>query len=255
MKKKDTQKRFFPLVKRLAALFVIYFFLVIPLSAYLLSEDFYPEIGMFPALLLANILFISPMMLFVGSEEALIFLSALCRGIDTLNKWVGRGVAWATFLLVIVVFVDVVMRYAFRTSFVFTQELEWHLFAFIFLMGAGYTLSKDGHVRVDIIYQRMSPKAQAWINFIGVLLFLLPGCYMVIVTSANFVYNSWTVLEGSPDPGGIPYRFILKSAIPLGFILIMLQGISLAIKSLFTIMGKEIDNDGKGYHLERDCRS
>jgi len=255
MEKKAVQKRFLPLVKRLAALFVIYFFLVIPLSAYLLSEDFYPAIGMFPALLLVNILFISPMMLFISSDEALIFLSALCRWIDTLNRWVGHGVAYVTSLLIIVVFMDVVMRYAFSTSFVFIQELEWHLFAFIFLMGAGYTLSKDGHVRVDIIYQRMDPKAQAWINFIGVLVFLLPGCYMVIVTSVNFVYNSWTVLEGSPDPGGIPYRFILKSAIPLGFILIMLQGISLSIRSLFTIMGKDIDADGKGYHLERDCRS
>ncbi len=171
------------------------------------------------------------------------FLGMLCRGIDTLNEWIGRGVAWATFLVVIVVFTDVVMRYAFKTSFVFTQELEWHLFAFIFLMGAGYTLLKDGHVRVDIIYQRLSPKAQAWVNFIGVLLFLLPGCYMVIVTSASFTYTSWAMMEGSPDPGGIPYRFLIKSAIPIGFVLIMLQGISMGIKSFFTIIGEEVRSE------------
>ncbi len=169
----------------------------------------------------------------------MIFLKKLSRWIDTLNEWVGRGVAWVTFLVVLVVFVDVVMRYVFNTSFVFTQELEWHLFAFIFLIGAGYTLLKDGHVRVDIVYQRLGPKGQAWINLIGVLLFLLPGCYMIIATSLQFVYNSWTVMEGSPDPGGIPYRFILKACIPVGFILVMLQGISLGIRSFFTIKGEE----------------
>ncbi len=169
----------------------------------------------------------------------MIFLKKLSRWIDTLNEWVGRGVAWVTFLVVLVVFVDVVMRYVFNTSFVFTQELEWHLFAFIFLIGAGYTLLKDGHVRVDIVYQRLGPKGQAWINLIGVLLFLMPGCYMIIATSLQFVYNSWTVMEGSPDPGGIPYRFILKACIPVGFILVMLQGISLGIRSFFTIKGEE----------------
>ena len=170
----------------------------------------------------------------------MIFLKNLSRWIDTLNEWVGRGVAWVTFLVVLVVFVDVVMRYVFNTSFVFTQELEWHLFSVIFLIGAGYTLLKDGHVRVDIVYQRLGPKGQAWINLIGVLLFLLPGCYMIIATSLQFVYNSWTVMEGSPDPGGIPYRFVLKACIPIGFVLVMLQGISLGIRSFLTIMGKEL---------------
>ena len=170
-------------------------------------------------------------------------ISKLCRWIDKLNTWVGRVVAWATALVVAVVFIDVVMRYAFNISFVFTQELEWHLFAFIFLMGAGYTLLQDGHVRVDIFYQRCSPKTQAWINLLGVIFFLIPGCYMVIATSIPFVYNAWVVMEGSPDPGGIPYRFLLKSCIPIGFILILLQGLSLGGKSLLTVLGKEIETE------------
>ncbi len=169
-------------------------------------------------------------------------LKGLCRWIDALNEWVGRGVAWVTLLMVLVVFVDVVMRYLFNTSFVFTQELEWHLFGFVFLVGAGYTLLHDGHVRVDIFYQRLTARGRAWVNLIGVLLFLIPGCIMVIETSLQFVTHSYAVMEGSPDPGGIPARFILKSAIPFGFVLILLQGISLGLKSLLFLLGQDIED-------------
>lgn len=161
------------------------------------------------------------------------------RWIDTLNQWVGRGVSWVTLALVLVVFVDVVMRYLFNTSFVFTQELEWHLFGFIFLMGAGYTLLHDGHVRVDIIYQRVGLKPRAWINLCGVILFLIPGCIMVITTSFKFALNAFEIMEGSPDPGGIPFRFVIKSCIPVGFTLLLLQGISLGIHSVMQILGIE----------------
>ena len=166
-------------------------------------------------------------------------LRSIANVIDKINEYVGRGVSWVTALLVAVVFTDVVMRYVLNISFVFTQELEWQLFGFIFLVGAGYTLLHDGHVRVDIIYQRLSNKAQAWINLVGTLLFLFPGCYLIIVTSMGFVENSFTILEGSPDPGGIPFRFVIKSMIPLGFALVWLQGFSLLIKSFLTIAGAD----------------
>ena len=172
-------------------------------------------------------------------------LQKISAKIDTLNQWVGRGVAWVTLGLVLVVFVDVVMRYMFSTSFVFTQELEWHLFGFIFLIGAGYTLLHDGHVRVDIIYQRVGFKTRAWINLLGVILFLIPGCIMVISTSWTFTANSFAILEGSPDPGGIPFRFILKSCLPIGFTLLLLQGISLGIHSLMQILGIETAEEAK----------
>jgi TRAP-type mannitol/chloroaromatic compound transport system permease small subunit len=172
-------------------------------------------------------------------------LRRIARIIDTINEWVGRGVAWVTLGLVLVVFVDVVMRYLFKTSFVFTQELEWHLFAFIFLIGAGYTLLHDGHVRVDIIYQRLGPKGRAWINLIGVLFFLIPGCLLVVATSWQFTLSAWSILEGSPDPGGIPFRFLVKSTITVGFFLLLLQGLSLGIHSLFQLLGKESEEEEK----------
>jgi TRAP-type mannitol/chloroaromatic compound transport system permease small subunit len=167
------------------------------------------------------------------------FIKMITGIIDRSNELVGRVVSWVSLLLVLVVFVDVVMRYAFRISFVFTQELEWHLFAFIFLIGAGYTLLHDGHVRVDIIYQRLGPKGKAWINLIGVIFFLVPGCLLVISTSWKFVGNSFSIMEGSPDPGGIPYRFIVKGTMTVGYILLLLQGISMGLHSLLQVLGLE----------------
>lgn len=178
--------------------------------------------------------------------ETVNVLESVARWIDAINEWIGKAVvSWVTLGLVLVVFVDVVMRYLFNTSYVFTQELEWHLFGFIFLIGAGYTLLHDGHVRVDIIYQRYGPKGRAWTNLIGVIFFLLPGCFMVVVTSWKFMYNSWSILEGSADPGGIPYRFLLKGAITLGFGLLILQGISLGIRSLLQLLGREPGGEEK----------
>jgi TRAP-type mannitol/chloroaromatic compound transport system permease small subunit len=165
--------------------------------------------------------------------------------IDKMSDYIGRGVAWVALGLVVVVFVDVVMRYLFRTSFVFTQELEWHLFGFIFLIGAGYTLLRDGHVRVDIIYQRLGFKGRAWINLVGVLVFLIPGCLLVITTSWKFTHNAWMIGEGSPDPGGIPYRFLVKGLMPVGFSLLLIQGLSLGIHSLLQILGIESEEDNK----------
>jgi TRAP-type mannitol/chloroaromatic compound transport system permease small subunit len=169
----------------------------------------------------------------------MIWLQRVCGWIDAVNERVGRLTSWVTLGLVAVVFTDVVMRYLFNKSFVFTQELEWQLFAFIFLIGAGYTLLYDGHVRVDILYQRWGPKAKAWLNLAGVVTALIPGCLMIIITSWHFVVRAWAVSEGSPDPGGIPYRFIVKGFIPLGFSLLLLQGVSLGIHSLLQILGIE----------------
>lgn len=172
-------------------------------------------------------------------------LKVFCGAIDRSNEAIGRMVSWVSLLLVLVVFSDVVMRYLFRTSFVFIQELEWHLFAFIFLIGAGYTLLHDGHVRVDIIYQRLGIKGRAWINLIGVIFFLIPGCYLVISTSWHFVSNSFSMLEGSPDPGGIPYRFIVKGTMTVGYILLLLQGLSMGIHALLQILGVETGEEEK----------
>ena len=178
-------------------------------------------------------------------------LIGIIRCIDKLNAWVGVLAGYVALLMVLVVTTDVIMRYAFNTSFVAVQELEWHLFGIMFLLGAGYTLLVDGHVRVDVFYQRLSPKGQAWTNLIGVLLFLLPGCYLVLATSWKFFAVAYVIGEGSPNPGGLPARYVLKFFIPLGFSLLALQGISLGIKSFFEIIGQPYVSDTQHTMLER----
>ena len=163
----------------------------------------------------------------------------LARWIDAIQERLGRGVSWLMFGMVAVVFGDVISRYVFRRSFVFVQELEWHLFGLVYLLAAGYTLLYDEHVRVDIVYSKLSPRKKAWFDLVLLFVMFFPSCLLVIYTTWPFVRNSFAVNEGSPDPGGIPFRWAIKSVIIIGFVLLVLQGISQAIKNLYWAMGWE----------------
>ncbi|MCA9738636.1 MAG: TRAP transporter small permease subunit [Gemmatimonadota bacterium] len=112
-------------------------------------------------------------------------------------------------------------------------ELQWYLFSLIFLLGAGWALRRDAHVRVDVLYSAVSKKAQRRINLIGTFLLLIPFSVFVLWTSIQYVQNSFAAREMSPDPGGLP-RYPLKAVIPLCFILLLLQGVSEAIKLFST---------------------
>ena len=149
----------------------------------------------------------------------------------------GELVSWLSLLLVGVVCYDVGMRYVANRSSVAVQELEWHIFALIFLLAAPYTLRNNNHVRVDVIYAKMTEKTKAWVNLLGCALFLIPFCILVVYTSKDFVTSSFLWKEGSPDPGGLEMRWLLKSVIPLSFFLLMLQAFSMLFSSLLTITG------------------
>ena len=168
-------------------------------------------------------------------------LEKLATVIDRLNESIGRFAAWLVVALVLLVCYDVAMRYLFQAGSVALQELEWHLFALIFLLGAAYTLKHDEHVRVDVLYQAkwMTPRRRAMVNLFGCLFLLLPFCILMIVSSVPFVEQSYGWGEASPDPGGLPHRWLLKAMIPLGFVLLVLQGLALCIRSLQTIFKPE----------------
>lgn len=161
-----------------------------------------------------------------------LFLEKIANAIDTFSEWSGRLVSWLVFALVMLICYDVVMRYFFQSGSTALQELEWHIFSLIFLLGAAYTLKHDGHVRVDVFYQKFSERGRAWVDLLGTVFLLIPFCVLIIYCSWPFVHNAYEMAEASPDPGGLPYRFLLKAAIPLCCALLALQGLALAIRNL-----------------------
>lgn len=164
-------------------------------------------------------------------------MRGLINAIEWLNHKVGMAAAWLTTALVLIICFDVFNRYLLNKSFVAVQELEWHLFAIIFLLGAAYTLKQNAHVRVDIFYAKASERTRALIDLIGSLLLLIPFCLLIIWTSKDFVLSSYAIAETSPDPGGLPARFLLKGTLPFAFFLVLLQGIAMALKSLLRLLG------------------
>ncbi|ARM30299.1 TRAP transporter small permease subunit [Prosthecochloris sp. HL-130-GSB] len=169
-------------------------------------------------------------------------LKSLIGRIEACIAFSGRIVSWMTLLLVLVVVYDVFTRYVLSASSVAVQELEWHLFALIFLLAAAVTLQKDKHVRVDVLYSRFSEKQKALVTIAGTILFLVPFCVAVIISSMPFVQNSWMILESSPDPGGLPYRFLLKAAIPVGFFLVLLQGVASFLRAVLVLVGNPVNS-------------
>lgn len=165
-------------------------------------------------------------------------LKRIANLIGTINELVGKTVAWLTTCLVLFMCFDVVRRYLFNETAVWITEMEWHIFALIFLLSAGYALKHDKHVRVDLFYANFSPKRKAWINLIGTIAFLIPWCCIIIMASYNYAYNSYMINESSPDPGGLPARYLIKFSITLGFIFLLLQALALLLESVDTILRK-----------------
>jgi TRAP-type mannitol/chloroaromatic compound transport system permease small subunit len=171
------------------------------------------------------------------------WLLALSRAIDELNERVGTVMSWLSVLMILLGSFNAVARYGGRftgTSWSSNALLEaqWYLFSVLFLLGAAWTLRRDAHVRVDVLYGRLSKRGKAWIDLIGTTVFLLPFCVFGLVSSWPTVRASWEVLEGSPDPGGLP-RYPLKSLILVCFVLLFLQGVSEIVKRAAYLRGGE----------------
>ena len=165
------------------------------------------------------------------------FLLAISRGIDRLNNAVGRAVKWLVLAASLLSAGNAVMRYGFDLSSNAWLELQWYLFALIFLLGAGYTHLHNGHVRIDVLYGRFGPRARAWIDLLGGLLFLLLLAGLIGWLGWSAFQNAWAIGETSPDAGGL-LRWPIKLAIPLGFGLLFLQGVSECIKRAAFLAGR-----------------
>ncbi|MBP5979649.1 MAG: TRAP transporter small permease subunit [Halomonas sp.] len=161
----------------------------------------------------------------------------LLRWLDCVTEGVGRAIAWLVVIMMVVQFAIVVMRYMFGMNSIIMQESVMYMHAAVFMLGAGWTLRHDGHVRVDIFYRRMSDRGRAWIDLLGTLFLLIPVATFIAISSFHYVYTSWVIMERSPD-GGIPAVFLLKSLILLMIALLLIQALAQLIRQVLIIRGK-----------------
>ncbi len=159
--------------------------------------------------------------------------------VDRLNDRVGRGAAWLTLGMVLIAFLVVVLRYVFSLGWVWMQESYVWLHGIVFMIGAGYTLLHGGHVRVDIFYRPKSARFKAWVDLGGVFALLIPVMILVMWMSWEYVLSSWSKFEESREAGGLPALFLLKTVIWAFCILVALQGLSLAGRSLLILLGHD----------------
>lgn len=160
--------------------------------------------------------------------------SPLARRLELVNEVVGRTCAWLTLAMVLATALIVLLRYVFDLGFIWLQEgLTW-MHAAVFMLGAGWTLSRDEHVRVDVFYRQMSESRRAIVNLVGVLVFLLPMAGFLFIESIDYVAAAWQAREVSRDAGGLPYPAIpLMKTMLLGMpLLLALQGLAMIIAAI-----------------------
>jgi TRAP-type mannitol/chloroaromatic compound transport system permease small subunit len=163
-------------------------------------------------------------------------LLSASRWIDRLNETIGRGVAWLTLAAVLISAGNALTRYGLNVSSNAWLEIQWYLFSAIFLLGAGYTLRHNEHVRIDVVFGRLSARIQAWIDIGGTLFFLLPMALLLLVDSWPVFVNSYLIHEVSSDAGGL-VRWPVKLLMPLGFFLLILQALSELVKRAAFLRG------------------
>jgi len=167
-------------------------------------------------------------------------LSRLEQWINKLSDICGVVGSILFILMLFNVFYDVVARYWFNQVSIGMQEMEWHLFAAMFLLAIPYTIRTDGNVRVDLIYDTLGARGKALINLFGSLILLLPFTLLVAWFGIDFSYQAFDLGEGSGDPGGLTNRWIIKAVIPLSFFMMALAGLAVILRSLRIL--KEGDN-------------
>lgn len=158
-------------------------------------------------------------------------LQKLEKAFNKFSTYIGRIAALLLLLLIANVFYDVIMRYLFNDVSIGMQELEWHLYASVFLLGISYTLSENAHVRVDLIYEQLSPKKQAFIDISGTLIFLIPFSALIAYYGIGFAQEAYSLGEKSGDPGGLPHRWIIKSMISASFIFVLISSMGFMLRA------------------------
>ncbi len=157
------------------------------------------------------------------------------KSIEKAVKFAGFLAASSLVVLVLLVAYDALARYLFSSGSIALQELEWHLFDVVIMFAIAYTLQMNSHVRVDIFYEHFSTKHKAWVDLLAQIFFIIPFSFLIVYVGFEFVLLSFSQMEGSSNPGGLPYRFIVKSLMPLAFVLLFLQSIKEIMSAITTL--------------------
>lgn len=152
--------------------------------------------------------------------------TGLSRRVDPILTWIGHSISWLWLVLLATIIVNVVLRYAFGEGRIEFEEFQWHLYSTGFLLGMGYTFQVDRHVRVDVLHERLPRRLQAWLELYGILLCVLPFSALILIFTVPFVHISFELGEISPSPGGLPFRWVIKSMLFIGFLLLALAAVS-----------------------------
>lgn len=163
-------------------------------------------------------------------------LLSLSRYIDRFNDQVGRGIRWLVLAAVLLSAGNAIVRKIFSTSSNALLEIQWYLFAGVFMLGAGYAFLRNVHVRIDFISSKLSKRTNTVIDILGIIIFLIPLCIILIALSWPFFYNAWVSGEMSSNAGGL-IRWPVLALIPLGFFILLIQGVSELIKRCAYLMG------------------
>lgn len=167
-------------------------------------------------------------------------LRGFVRRVDRFTDVSGRLLAWLSLALAVTVCLVVLLRYGVGIGSIAVQESATYLHATLFMLGTAFTLKQGGHVRVDIFYRQFSARGKAWVNCVGSILFLGPFCLFLAGVSWHFVAQSWEILEGSPDPGGIHAVFLLKTLIPLMALYLLLQCLAELARNLLVLLDERV---------------
>lgn len=166
-------------------------------------------------------------------------MQPIINKLEQVSELSGRLISWLTLFIVLITFIVVILRYIFNIGSIALQESISYMHAFVFMLGAAYTLKHDSHVRVDIFYRKMSAKNKALVDLVGTLLLLFPVCLFIFFSSWDYVLTSWSQFEESGEAGGLAYVYILKTALLIMPVLLIVQGTALSLKSLFLIQSNK----------------
>lgn len=163
--------------------------------------------------------------------------TAFSRVVDAVVTRIGEAAAWLWLVLVLVIIVQVAMRYVFGQGSIIFEELQWHIYGVGYLLALAFCTKVDRHVRIDVMAEHFRPRTRGWIELVGIVVFLLPFCAAVIIESTKLAYTAWQLHEISAAPGGLPMRWAIKAAIPLGFLLLTLAALARASRCTALLLG------------------